>query len=160
VVLAGEPVKASDIISPLVIKKAADEAVTSSSSMQNDDDFTYNFGVGVYRIELFAHVTGPTFKCQWASTATIAAAARAGVGPQSASTSATNTAMNTAGAGFSTSVQYGVASATATIIHEDLYVDVSASGSITLQWAQQTGNASPTTMLSQSRLYITQLESA
>lgn len=69
---------------------------------------------------------------------------------------------NTAAAGRSTghfittAVSYGLESDT-TAVTEDLLLRVSTPGTLTLRWAQDTSDSTPTTVSAASRLYITKM---
>jgi hypothetical protein len=162
-VLAGDVVKASDIYAPSFISKSATETVTSSSTYQNDDDFIVALGVGTWRVQLFAHVSGAAaadIKVRWNFSGSVSATGRACIGPQSGTTDATVTTMRAAGHGFASDIVYGLDGTNTTIVHEDVFLTVTAPGTLTLQWAQNTGNATGTAMSTSSRMYIDELEPA
>lgn len=158
--LAGEIVDAADIIVGRYIRKPATESVTSSSSIQDDDDLFADLSVGVWRVQIWLTVTGATsgdFKTTWGNTGTMSGLGRSCLGPNISTTSNLDGGILLGGFALSSTVNYGM-SADNHAIHEDLLLDVSVAGRIQLRWAQRVGDATPTTLSTSSRMYITQVE--
>jgi len=161
--LAGEDILASDINIPKYISKAASQSVTSSTVYVNDNDFSFTLPVGTYRIELVASATAVApvgtadIKMKWVNTGTMSLIGRATLGSGTAATSVTTATVRIQQLNLGTDAAYGL-NASNWIIREDLLIDVTVSGVLTLQWAQNASNATPTTLNSTSRVYITLLE--
>lgn len=149
-------------------KKAAAETVTTNTSAQDDDDLVTTLVPGTYRVELFMHVAATALsgdvKTQWAFSGTLGTQGRSCFGPSinSTDTTGTATAATTVGVNRSTahtvtaSVSYGCDTTNTTAIHEDLFLEVTATGVLKLQWAQvaASGNIQSTVG---TRWYITRL---
>jgi hypothetical protein len=169
--LAGEDILASDIVTPKYLSKASTETVTSSAVLQNDDDFVVSLPVGVWRVELFAHVSNAAaadtgdIRSAWATTGTITSMGRSvtGAGPASVDntgsvTTAGSGITRSSGHGLTTAVITGITDDAAGLLHEDLLLNVTVAGVLTFQWAQGTSNATGTAISTASRMYLTQLE--
>lgn len=162
--LAGEIARASDLSRVRVIKKAATESVTSSTTLQNDNDFSVTLDAGkVYRIEIYLSIGGATagdIKFAWAVTGGVAQyTSRHAVGPTIGVADITNTSMRAGVHNLSTSVPVGV-EATAGSHQENFLVETTTSGTsgtLTLQWAQNTSNATASTVGASSYMVITEV---
>lgn len=149
--LAGQKVRASDIITPYVLSKAAAESVTSSTTLQDDDDFVLDLEAGKsYRVRLFLSASGAAagdLKAAWATTATITKTARKCLGPQSGTADVTATSMRTTRHGISSSVPYGLDGTNEALVVEELQLeDVTVAGTLTFQWAQNASSGTATTL--------------
>lgn len=160
--LAGEDILASDIKIPRFIQKAATESVTSSTVLQNDDDFVIPLTPGVYEIRLWLHVTGHAtagdIRTAWATTGTITSNGRSVIGPSAATTDVTDGNARFSGHAITTAVICGCDAATSGVVKEELVVTCSVAGNLTLQWAQGTSSATSTNVSSASRVIITEME--
>jgi hypothetical protein len=164
--LAGNPVRASDVSEATAkrVQKTAPETVTSSTTVQNDNHFAFALPVGLWRIELFLHVFGAAstgdIRTRWTNTGTMTARGRSVIGPAATITDVRdgNTNASAPATQFSDEVVCGCDATTRGVVHEDLEVEVTVAGTLTLQWAQGTSNATATTMDTDSRAYITHLE--
>lgn len=161
--LAGEIIDASDIIVPKYIKKAASQSVTSSITPVNDADLAVALPVGVWRVEArltaTGHATAGDLRVVWANTGTMSFLARSCLGPAALTTDATDGGMQSSGRSITTEVVYGVAGSTvAAKIWEDIFVNVTVAGTLTLQWAQGTSSGTATTLGTSSMLIMTQVE--
>lgn len=143
------------------VVKASDETVTSSTTMQDDNELFVTLPVGLWRVEamlIFTGATGGDFKCTWSFAGTAAGSqGRMMLGPATATTSAVDTSMRAANTTSGGTAIYGVDGTFASAAREDLIWNVTASGVLTLQWAQQASSGTATTLLAGSRLYITKL---
>lgn len=165
--LAGERVTVADYPKVRVIKKAASETVTNSTTFQDDDDFSVTLDAGkTYRIELCAVVTGPAaadVKFQWTVTGGVLALTnRHCIGPATGVTDALSTSMRANGApGLLTGVSYGTDGTNGSRIVETFLVETTTnntSGTLTLQWAQNTANVTGTAMNVNSYLVVTEVD--
>jgi hypothetical protein len=165
--LAGERVTVSQYPKVRVIKKAASETVTNSAAFQDDDDFTLTLDAGkTYEIRLQAVVTGPAaadVKFQWTTTGGVLALTnRHCIGPSTGVADALATTMRSNGApGFGTGVSYGTDGTNGSRIEENFLVETTTnntSGTLTLQWAQNTANVTGTAMNVNSYMVITEVD--
>lgn len=158
---AGDPVRASDIKIPRYISKSGTETVTSSTTLQNDNDFVIPLTPGVYGIQLWlhtsGHATGGDIRTAWATTGTITAVGRSVWGMAEGGTSETSTQIRVGGHNIGTEVVCGVVAAT-TVVREEMIVICTVAGTLTFQWAQGTSNGTGTSLSVASRCIITELE--
>lgn len=149
--LAGQIARASDIVTPYALSKAAAESVTSSTTLQDDDDFSLDLEVGKsYAILLVASVSGATggdVKFAWSIGATATKTNRKCLGPQTGTTDVTATSMRSSRHGLSSSVPYGLDGTNEALIVEHLLIeDVTVAGTLVLQWAQNASSGTATTL--------------
>lgn len=149
----------------MYLKKAANETLTTSTTLQNDNDIVLTIDPGtVYRVELVFAATGPTgadIKLAWAATSTVTSpTGRHCIGPDTSITSiATTSVRASATHGLTTSVSYGTDGSGPSAIREDLIVDGGASGgTLTLQWAQNASSGT-TTVYANTFAVVTVVES-
>lgn len=158
--LAGELLDVTDFVVPQYIRKAASESVTSSATLQNDDDLLAALPVGIWRVQLWLTATGATagdIKTTWTTTGTMTGIGRSCLGPNLSTTTNLDGGILLGGFALTSTVNYGLSAANHAI-HEDLLLDVSVAGTLQLQWAQQTSSGTATTLSTSSRMYITQVE--
>ncbi len=143
---------ASSLLPDYVIK-SANETVTSSTTLQDDNELvTPTLAVGTHYVQLCLIVTSVVaIKLVWTNTGTMSNNRRVS-GPGGAETTAADDATTQwACSGFATPVDYGFREGTAQYhIEEFATVNVTVAGAITLQWAQNVSNATPTTVLATS----------
>lgn len=161
--LAGDPILATDIKVPRFKNKSASESVTSSTVLQNDDDFVIALEAGkTYEVRLWLHVSGHTsagdIKTAWATTGTITSNGRSCIGPAEATTDVRDGNARFTGHGLTTPVTYGCDATTTGVVKEELIVTCTVAGNLTLQWAQGTSSATATTCSTASRIIVTELE--
>lgn len=161
-VLAGEFIDESDLNDRTMryINKAGAESVTSSTTLQDDEDFAVTLTPGVWRVELILTATGATagdIKVAWANTGTMTALARSCWGPQAGTTDVDNTAILSRAVTLTANVTYGL-TAVAAAIREDVLIEVTATGILKVQWAQSASSGTSTTLSTSSRMYISQVE--
>jgi hypothetical protein len=165
--LAGETVRASHYPKVRVIKKAANESVTSSTVFQDDDDFSIDLDAGkTYRVETYLSVSGATagdIKVAWVLTGGAAQlTARHCRGPALATADVTATSIRDSVHNLvTTTIGYGTDNATNSSIFEDFLVETTtanASGTLTMQWAQNGSSATSTTMSSSSYMVVTEVD--
>jgi uncharacterized membrane protein len=156
--LAGQIIRASDVISPIVVIKSATEVVNNSTAYQNDDELFYAMTAGyIYNVAAIISVTGPTaadIKTAWSFSGTLNDSTRNVIGPDSGSTSSSSTSVALQPHAITTTHVYGT-NAGASWIREELYLDVLTAGTLQLTWAQSTATASDTSVLAASRLLVT-----
>lgn len=165
-VLAGADILASDVFITRYIRKQATEAVTSSVTLQDDDELMVALAIGNWHVRLIASANSgsstPNIKIAWTFSGT-ATTQRHVLGPGLATTD--NTANTTAAGsgimrqtahGLTTAIPYGLT--TSASIREDILLEVTVAGTLQLQWAQNTSNATATNVTGASFLLIDKLE--
>lgn len=149
-------------------KKTVQEDVTSSTTLQDDNDCQVTLVPGTYRVELFAHASGAAaadVQTQWAFSGTITGQGRSCFGPglntthaPATSPAATTVGVTRASAHTITSaVSYGLDGSNTSAIHEDLFLQVTVGGLLKLQWAQVASSGTATSLTVGSRMYVTRL---
>lgn len=142
--------------------KTADESVTSSTTLQDDDHLTaMSLGVGTYIIEAMYLVSGAAagdVKIAWAFSGTATASYRAGQGPTDTTTSVkSTTAATTVGvnrsaaagdttAAITSATPYGVDGTNWSYIYERGLMVVTVAGTLKTQWAQLASSGTATVM--------------
>lgn len=156
----------------LFVQKTATETVTSSTTLQNDDELVLTLPAGrTYEIQAHLSPTGNAggdFKTAWTVSGTVTqATTRQCIGPTVSTTNSTGgssaspvTAAVTVGVNkasahnVTTAVSYGLDGTNASAVFERFLVTTGASGgTVQLQWAQDTSNAAGTSLSVNS--YIT-----
>lgn len=169
--LAGEDILASDIVTPKYVYKSIGQSVTSSTTPVNDTELAVPLAVGVWRVEAFLSVAGLAstvaggITVNWATTGTITGLTRACLGPGWGAIAQTQSGLGadnfkSTTHGITTVVAFGGLGTATTIIKEDLLLNVTVAGTLTLQWAQRVSSATATSVSTGSRLMITQVEAA
>jgi hypothetical protein len=138
--------------------KTANETVTSSTTLQNDDHLTVSLDANsVYRIYMllsFGGITAGELKTSW-STPSGATGNKHCMGPGSDSTArdSTGATMRYGTHNFTTTVNYGC-NDTALFVHavEQGIVTTTTAGTFVLQWAQQASSTTGTTIAAGSYL--------
>lgn len=160
--LAGETILASDIKVIKTRNKASSESVTSSTTMQNDNDFVIALEAGkIYDITLWLHVTGNTtndIKVAWATTGTITSNGRSVSGPSAGTADVGNGNYFSTGWALADILTFGLDAVQVAVIKEELKVTCTVAGNLTLQWAQSSSNATPTTCSTSSRIRVMEME--
>lgn len=140
------------------VRKTADESVTSSTTLQNDNHLTYTFpSAGLYEINLNLSYTGDPagdILCDWATTGTVTIYSRRyTTGCAQAMTSAYDTTLKYRSyANLADDVTYGAYNNTC-VAKENFLINVTASSTITFRWAQDTSSTTATTV--QEGSYLT-----
>lgn len=150
----------------LYLKKAAAESVTSSTTLQNDNDFVFTIPANkVYLIEMTLGVTAAAagdIKIAWASSGGVAAlGTRECRGPAVGTTDPESTSMRSSRHGLTTAKEYGCDPTTVAAITERFFVETTTagtSGTLTLQWAQFVSNATATTVTTNSFVILREVE--
>lgn len=156
-VLAGAKVRASDISRVQSKSKAATESVTSSTTLQDDDDLFFDMEVGKsYRVELHMAVSGATggdIKLAWTVGGTVTKTSRSCTGPQLGTTDVLATSMKSSRHGIASSIPYGTDGTNESHIYEAVTIeDVTVAGTLQLQWAQNASSGTATTANTTSRI--------
>jgi hypothetical protein len=162
--VAGDKVRASDqqngtletIGDSIAIRKANTESVTSSTTLQDDDDFVVSLPVGTYRVLAYVHASGieaADIRIAWEFTGACVAA-RSSLGPAEAMTDRETTNVVCRGNTYTTEQVYGIDTTGSTAIYEDLHFEVTATGTLRMRWAQGTSNATSTDLTTASRMYV------
>lgn len=162
-VQAGMDVLASHIKRVKTRLKANTESVTSSATVQNDNDFVIPMEAGkVYRVELFLHVIGHAtasdIRTVWTTSGTITINARSLMSLAETMTGASDANAISMGLTGSTERISGCENNLTTVVREDLHVTCTVAGNLTLQWAQGSVSGTATTLNTTSRVYVTELE--
>lgn len=169
-VLAGDPIRAADVndiidrLGRIYIKSSPTARISTTTLTDDPELASIPLAVGTYEIELVGYFTLTTtatqkIKTRWAFTGTWngTAAARNCIGPGSAQTAApanvTETSLLAVSVSNADSV-YDVAAGTAYASFRELAgeITVSASGNLSLTWAQNASSANATTL--QERSYF------
>lgn len=161
--LAGQKVRASDIQPLYMIRKAAGESVTSSTTSQNDDDITISLDVGTWVIDLYAQVNGATagdVRIKWTNTGTMTCVHRSAIAPGANTTDATQSASSRIQAGqvLGTEYGYGTDATVSSRVHERLVMEVTVAGTLQLQWAQLASSGTATTLGTQTHAVWQQVD--
>lgn len=138
-----------------VIRKGSAETVTNSVALQNDEDLKIALKPGHHRIEAFLSVSGPAaanVKTDWTFSGTSSYSTRACVGPGLTSTNPMDGTVKVTPSALSSVQAYGTDGTNYSLIREDIYIIVTTAGTLQLRWAQNTANASATSMLDSSRI--------
>lgn len=165
--LAGDRVRTSHYPKVTVVLKTANESVTSSTTMQDDDDFSFPLAAGKsYRIEAVLGVSGAAagdIKVAWVGAGGVAglSATRYCLGPAAAITDASAATVRTQRANITTVIAYGTDGALQSAIREEFLVETTtsgAAGTLTMQWAQNASSATATVMCAGSYVVITEID--
>lgn len=149
-------------------KKSATQSVTNSTTYVDDVTFQATVPVGTYVADLYGSASGPSgadFKCRWAFSGTLGSTGRFEYGPGLNTTHAPATAAAATTVGvtratvdlYTADGRYGTDGSNPSAIHEHFYLEVSASGLLKFQWAQDNANASPTNLASTSHMILQRL---
>jgi hypothetical protein len=152
---------------PEIIDKPAATSRTSTTTVSDDPDLTFTLAANsMYFVEFFIKYSTPGasgtagFKTQW-TVPSGAGGNRTALGPGSTQTDsgADNISVHSGVHGFTTAVTYGSRGTTSNQLMaiETALVTTTSSGTCALQWAQQTSNASATTVAADSFMRVTQL---
>lgn len=164
--LAGEFILAEDIVPVRYFRKTATESVTSSTTMQDDDDLA---GIPLspnktYHVEFYgaaAGAVGGDIKIGWVLGGGAAQlTGRAVIAPQIGMTDITNTAVRMARNNLGTVIAYGT-EANPGLIFEAFIIETTTSGlagTLTMQWAQNASSATPTQLTTSTYLIVTEVE--
>ena len=162
--LAGEDILASDIQVPGVRLGSGTQSVTSSTALVDATDFAITLTPGRWRLEAFIHATGVgtgagDIKINWTNTGTMTGLSRSTNGPGFTVSSVTDATMRIQSlAVFGSAAQYGL-NASTWVIHEDLLIDVSVTGVVQLQFAQQASDPTATSIVgASSKIYVTAVD--
>lgn len=149
------------LVGPGSVRKTTEAQIILNTTLVDDAQIAVVLPVGTYRVEAFLLATGSTtgdIKTAWAFSGTTGFVSRACIGPTTATTSVGGTSMRFSSAsGLTSSVGYGTdGTANFALIHEDILMQVTVSGTLKLQWAQNTTDAAVGTQLrNNSRIYVT-----
>jgi hypothetical protein len=137
-------------------RKSVSQSKASDTTLGNDNHITFTLAASaVYELRAYLTVSGSTggdVKTAWAFTGAASGGnhtTRYGLGPGTATTTASATAvMQYARQTWSTAIAYGVDGTLNSHIEEGGLLDTTTggSGTITLQWAQNTSNAASTVL--------------
>lgn len=149
---------------PKLILKGTPEIVNNSTTMQNDDELYCALSAnGTFEVIAKLSVSGASnadVKIDWSTTGDVSQVTmRKCLGPATNVANAGTTDMRSSNHSLSTDVYYGTDGSRWSYIEETFIVETSSSGgNIQMRWAQNTAQASDTTMGVSSYLKITKLE--
>lgn len=161
VILAGMDYTA-DLIQSLALPwawKAADLPRSNTTTLASDPDLSIAVAANAaYHVWGWVYATGAAIstadiKLAW-SAPSGAAGAWDGLGYSTAST----TVSLSSGAGLASSRSFGVNGANFSSVRIEAYVTTTTAGSLALQWAQNTSNATATTLKAGSRLIAVRVQ--
>lgn len=147
---------------PMCVVKGTTESVTSSTTLQDDDELKLTLPVGTWLIRTELTVGGATagdIKIAYSTTGTMT---HLGVrNYYGAATSTSNTGDTTVrangGNAITTGVPYGTDGSNRSAIRESFVLDVTVSGDLTVQWAQNSSSATATQVFAGSYMTATQV---
>lgn len=158
---------------PKVYVKTADESVTSSTTIQNDDELaSMPLTAGIsYAVEAFIIASGAAagdIKITWARSGTInQIGARLCIGPtvnttdvQGTGAAATTNGVTRASGGhaLTTAISYGTDGTNNSAIHEQFTLQCVVSGQLTFQWTQNASSGTATIVKAGSWIKITPIQ--
>jgi len=147
------------------IKKAADEVVNNSTTMQDDNHFNISFGAaetGIYEIALVGHLLGNAsagFKSKWVVSGGVSALTSKAVLGMSeiAASDPRGCSMNNRSLAIVSDSIVSTNSSYEQCYREWFLITVASAGTIKFQWAQNAAHASDLTLYAQSYLRLTKL---
>jgi hypothetical protein len=143
----------------LIAKKTADESVTTSTVFQDDDHLVLALAANeVWQFQYMLIVQGSSsgdLKMQWTFPASGSFSAQATVEPSAGGAFSTQLQETTTSPTGSVITNIGGAGATIPriIVVHGFIINASTAGNLTLQWAQNTSNATATTLKTNSALW-------
>jgi hypothetical protein len=170
-VYAGQVITAADApAKPQYIVKASAENVTSSTTLQDDNDIVFSLDANkVYEVRLHASASGATagdIKTAWAVTGGAAQLTlRECIGPGTAVTDVTASAtIRVSRHSLTSSVSYGVdGTAVTSAIAERFLIETTTAGTagtVKLQWAQNASSGTATTLSTSTYAVCEEVEAA
>jgi len=152
---------------PDVYVKSTVETISSDNTLSNDSELSsIPLGVGTFWVRAFIMATcatsaTPDLKTRWAFTGTWNSPIRGCLGPAPGNTASSDavTPSKMRGVATSSDAIYGFPASTAynLITEEAFNVTVTVAGNLSLQWAQNTSDASNTAVQAGSAMVIRQL---
>jgi hypothetical protein len=147
------------------IKKAADEVVNNSTTMQDDNSFNLSFGAsetGIYEIVLVVHLLGNAsagFKSKWVVSGGVTGlTSKSVLGMSEISASdPRGCSMNNRSLNIATDAIFSTNASYEQCIRERFLITVASAGGIKYQWAQNAAHASDMTVYAQSYLKLSKL---
>jgi hypothetical protein len=144
-----------------VLYKSSAENRTSTTTVSSDANMYVTLAVGYWRVQLYAFASGDPagdLRTAWTfSGGSGTGTSRACIGPSISATALDTTSGRFAGMGLGTLAAYGVVSGATAAIYEDLFMNVTSSGTLSLQWAQNTSSSTATTLSTATHMFVTQL---
>lgn len=148
---AGQVLTADDLNAhnPVSAVKGVAEPLVANTTLQADDELFVDLVAGRrYQIRCVISVTGAAaadVKTAWANTGTMSAVGiRTSLGPAVGTADASATLMHSQAHGFGTAFGYGLDGSTASRIEENLVIECTVSGRLSLMWAQLASSATAT----------------
>jgi len=145
-----------------VVRKTADESVTSSTTLQDDDHLLFAVGANeIWSVTAYLRVDGATagdFKAAFSAPAA-AAGWQAVIGPGTGATTFEDAATNNQAATLGTAPSAGMLGAGNFVLVQviGLIVNGANAGNVVLQWAQRASSATATRIMTNSFLVAHQI---
>lgn len=165
VIYAGAPVRAADIPSLRVVVKTVAETVTSSTTLQDDDELVVDLPAGrTYLIRAWLHVSGDPggdVQTAWVLTGGAAVTRRTTLGPPLSTADIQNSNWKSGVQAMSATVQYGTDGTNISLIQECFLVETVSTGTdatLQLRWSQATSSATATRMREHSHIEVIEVE--
>lgn len=157
-VLAGERIRAGDFAGKTYVRKGTTESVTSSTTVQNDDQLVVALAVGTWEVEFFLAVTGASggdVRTAYTNTGTMSFLGRFCSGAGATTGDIADGTLQSTVRSITTEVVYGLTSTTTQMfIRERILVEVTVAGNLQLQWAQGTSSGTATVMNTSSQATV------
>lgn len=144
--------------------KGSNESLASNTTLQDDDELFLTLPVGIWHVEVIIGYTGSTagdIKVAWTWSGTnVATAARVSIGPAVLTADVADTNVKVSGFyGIATAGAFGAdPGGAANFIREDMVFNVTGSGVLQLQWAQNSSSVTNTTVQAGSRIFATRVD--
>lgn len=163
-VLAGNKVRASDIVTPKVRSKSATESIVNNT-IQDDNDLFVDLEVGKsYTVQLILTVSSggnesADLAVTWTFAGTASKSGRNYMGMPLAEGDSASTNVKLSATSLTSTVTYGIDSAGASTVVEWLLLeDVTVAGTLQMRWAQNATNATGTVLSTSSRILVQEVE--
>ena len=147
--------------------KASDESLSSSTTLQDDNELLYTFPGGNKKYEVIAMISPSStltssadFKCDWSISSDLTVDSRWCLGSGNSSTSIINSeTLQVRKCDYSDVINYNITAGFGHAIREKLIIDTGATGgTLTFRWAQENSSASSIKVQAGSYLRIARIK--
>lgn len=141
---------------PTIVRKTANETVTSSTTLQNDDHLFFAIAaneIWTFECTIFYNADADAPDLLVAFTAPTGATIRyGGIGASltTAPSAATDVDFSSVGAVAPTTLEFGASAGDGTLFLKGIVVNGANAGNVQLQWAQKVSDVNPTRLLTNS----------